>query len=147
VPTGAIVGHGKIYLDLTGDEGLHLHLFHARQSSEARMSDHEHEALRLQQQHLSLDDKPALAKPMLQRATQNCSFPMTDPILATVGWYYLGRALEGSGDRDGARKAYERVQARWGKATPTSVTAAAAAARLANLATGSTGDPPSQDPR
>ena len=27
---------------------------------EARMSDHEHEALHLQQQHLSLDDKPAL---------------------------------------------------------------------------------------
>jgi predicted nucleic acid-binding Zn ribbon protein len=60
VLTGTIVEHGKIYLDLTGDEGLHLHLFHARQSSEARMSDHEHEAIRLQQQHLSLDDKPAL---------------------------------------------------------------------------------------
>jgi hypothetical protein len=60
VLTGTIVEHGKIYLDLTGDEGLHLHLFHARQSSEARMSDHEHEALHLQQQHLSLDDKPAL---------------------------------------------------------------------------------------
>jgi predicted nucleic acid-binding Zn ribbon protein len=61
VLTGTIVGHGKIYLDLTGDEGLHLHLFHARQSSEARMSDHKHEALHLQQQqHLSVDDKPAL---------------------------------------------------------------------------------------
>jgi hypothetical protein len=74
VLTGTIVEHGKIYLDLTGDEGLRLQLFHARQSSEARMNDHEHKALHLQQQHLSLDNKPALN---LEQRCDRCGAPFS----------------------------------------------------------------------
>jgi hypothetical protein len=73
VLTGTIVERARQDLP-SGDEGLHLHLFHPRQSSEALMSDYEHEALHPQQQHLSLDDKPALNP---QQRCDRCGTPFS----------------------------------------------------------------------
>ena len=44
--------------------------------------------------------------------------------------YLLGLALEGSGDKAGAAKAYRFVVSQWGQARPRSVTAEKAKARL-----------------
>jgi hypothetical protein len=55
------------------------------------------------------------------------------PQAQTRAYYYLGLSLEAKQDWAGARRAYEAVIARWGAATPHSVTADAARARLAKL--------------
>ncbi|MFO0550683.1 MAG: protein kinase [Polyangiaceae bacterium] len=72
----------------------------------------------------------AEAKVPLERALGNCSFALVDATLATAGWYYLGLAREGLGDKAGAKSAFERVLARWGKSKLESSTARAAKARL-----------------
>ncbi|MBK8936362.1 MAG: protein kinase [Polyangiaceae bacterium] len=72
------------------------------------------------------------ARAPLERATRQCSFELSDPVGATLAWYHLGAVLEGKGDVAGARAAYERVVARWGKVAA-SKTGVAAKARLAAL--------------
>lgn len=82
--------------------------------------------------HVRAGDAAAARAP-LERAVGNCSFALTDPVLATAAWYDLGLALEAAGEKDRAKEAFGRVVARWGKAKPVSVTAKAAAARLTAL--------------
>jgi serine/threonine-protein kinase len=72
------------------------------------------------------------AEPYLQRATAAC-VDLSAPQIHTRAHYYLGLSLEAKKDYAGARKAYETVIARWGKAAPRSVTADLAKARLAAL--------------
>ncbi|MBK9261349.1 MAG: serine/threonine protein kinase [Polyangiaceae bacterium] len=45
------------------------------------------------------------------------------PLVPTRARFYLGMALQGKGDEAGARRAFERVIDRWGKAKPRSMTA------------------------
>ncbi|MCA9585755.1 MAG: protein kinase [Myxococcales bacterium] len=58
---------------------------------------------------------------------------LADAMIHTRARLYLGRALEASGDRAGARREYQRVIALWGKATPRSITAREAEDRLKRL--------------
>ncbi len=58
---------------------------------------------------------------------------LADPLPRTWAQFYLGMALEGTGDVEGARAAYRTVVERWGKATPRSVTAEKARKRLLAL--------------
>ncbi len=69
------------------------------------------------------------ALPPLRRVTKAC-IALGQPILQTRSFYFLGMALEGKGDIDGAKKAYQVVVDRWGNAKPRSVTAEAAKKRL-----------------
>jgi serine/threonine protein kinase/tetratricopeptide (TPR) repeat protein len=68
----------------------------------------------------------------LGRAGSPC-LVLTDPVERTGAQLYLGMALEGTGDKDGARAAYRAVVERWGKANARSVTAEKAKQRLAAL--------------
>ncbi|MCC6523693.1 MAG: hypothetical protein IT373_13640, partial [Polyangiaceae bacterium] len=74
----------------------------------------------------------AAALPHLRRAARSCA-TLAEPLTATRAQLWLGVALEGSGDREGARAAYEAVLRRWGAAKPRSLTAEQAQARLASL--------------
>jgi serine/threonine-protein kinase len=65
----------------------------------------------------------------LRRAASPC-LVLTDPVEKTVAQFYLGVALEGTGDKDGARAAYRTVVERWAKPTGRSVTAEKAKMRL-----------------
>jgi serine/threonine-protein kinase len=69
------------------------------------------------------------ALPPLHAITKAC-IALGQPILQTRSFYFLGMALEGKGDIDGAKKAYQVVVDRWGNAKPKSVTAEAAKKRL-----------------
>ena len=55
------------------------------------------------------------------------------PIQQTRASYFLGMALEGKGDLEGAKKAYQLVIDRWGAAKPKSRTAEEAKKRLKQL--------------
>jgi eukaryotic-like serine/threonine-protein kinase len=68
------------------------------------------------------------ALPHLRAAAASC-LAFDDPFAHTRAYADLGRALESRGDKSGACDAYASVLARWGHATPHSVTAIAAAAR------------------
>jgi serine/threonine-protein kinase len=69
------------------------------------------------------------ALPPLRAVTKAC-IALGQPILQTRSFYFLGMALEGKGDIEGAKKAYQTVIDRWGNAKPKSVTAEAAKKRL-----------------
>jgi tetratricopeptide (TPR) repeat protein len=75
----------------------------------------------------------AAAIPPLRRITDGC-LALNDPVSRTQALFYLGLALEGSGDFEGARAAYRKLIDRWGKATPASQTAGKARARLLAIA-------------
>jgi serine/threonine-protein kinase len=68
----------------------------------------------------------------LRRAGSPC-LSLADPVAKTWAQLYLGAALEGTGDKDGARAAYRIIVDRWGKAIPRSFTADKARRRLALL--------------
>jgi serine/threonine-protein kinase len=72
------------------------------------------------------------ALPLLRTAAASCS-ALQAPIDHTRANLYLGQALERTGDATGACAAYKIVLARWGKASPRSVTADQARARVAAL--------------
>jgi tetratricopeptide (TPR) repeat protein len=74
----------------------------------------------------------AKAVPPLRRIASGC-LALTDPVPRTQAQLYLGLALEGTGDPDGARAAYRKVVERWGKAVPPSLSAQKARARLLAL--------------
>lgn len=74
--------------------------------------------------------EPAIAP--LRRAATSC-FALKDPFLLPTAELYLGMALEGTGDLEGARAASEKVIGRWGKAKPKSITAEAAKKRKGAL--------------
>ncbi|HEY8039534.1 MAG TPA: tetratricopeptide repeat protein, partial [Polyangiaceae bacterium] len=65
------------------------------------------------------------AVPYLKRAVASCG-DMNLPYEHVHAWLDLGRALEQTGDPQGACDAYAQVLARWGHATPRSVSADAA---------------------
>jgi len=73
-----------------------------------------------------------VAIPLLQRTVKSC-YALMMPLVHTRSTYYLGQALEASGDRDGACNAYASVLARWGNAKPPSVTAGKARERARTL--------------
>ena len=79
-----------------------------------------------------LAGRAAEAVPLLQRTVKSC-YALMAPLLHTSATYYLGQALEASGDRAGACSAYGNVLARWGNAKPASVTAAKARDRSREL--------------
>jgi serine/threonine-protein kinase len=81
---------------------------------------------------LLLAGKPAEAAPGLSAAASTC-WELAGPITFIRTRFDLGRALDQSGDKDGACKAYASVVARWGKATPRSVTSDQAKARMTAL--------------
>jgi eukaryotic-like serine/threonine-protein kinase len=82
------------------------------------------------------------AIPALQQTVRSC-LELMEPMVHTRSTYYLGQALEATGDKAGACAAYASVLARWGSATPGSVTANRARERSRNLrcATGPNGAP------
>jgi serine/threonine-protein kinase len=69
----------------------------------------------------------------LKRIGSPC-LALVDPVNRIGADFYLGMALEGTGDADGARTSYRRVLERWGKAKPRSVTGEQAKKRLHALA-------------
>jgi serine/threonine-protein kinase len=71
----------------------------------------------------------AAAVPPLRRIADGC-LVLADPMSRTQAAFYLGLALEGTGDPDGARAAYRKVVERWGKPIPKSITAEKARRRL-----------------
>jgi serine/threonine-protein kinase len=88
---------------------------------------------------LLLTDHAADAVPILDRASRTChAVEFTSGI--ELAWEStraardLGRALEATGDVEGACGAYRRVLARWGGAKPRSVTADFARDRLSHMA-------------
>ncbi len=72
------------------------------------------------------------ALPPLRAVTTAC-IALGSPILQTRSFYFLGMALEGKGDLEGAKKAYQEVINRWGNAKPRSRTAEEAKKRLKQL--------------
>ena len=72
------------------------------------------------------------ALPELKVVTTSCR-ALDEPSGVTRAHLYLGESLETTGDTAGACAAYAQVIARWGKATPRSVTAEAAKARVKAL--------------
>jgi serine/threonine-protein kinase len=68
----------------------------------------------------------------LRRAANACE-RLDDPTRTFTALYYLGLAVEQTGDADGARAAYEAVVKAWGKAKPRSTTANLARAALERL--------------
>jgi serine/threonine-protein kinase len=69
------------------------------------------------------------AAPLLESGAAAC-FALDQPILHTRAQYDLGLVREALGNKDGACAAYGVVLARWGKASPRSVTAEMARARM-----------------
>ena len=69
-----------------------------------------------------LAGRAAEALPYLRRAALGC-YGAENPLGYVRAALPLGQALEQTGDRDGACRAYASVTARWGKAKPRSVTA------------------------
>jgi serine/threonine-protein kinase len=75
-----------------------------------------------------LADRIDEALVLLRRAVSHCD-ALETPFEDTQANLWLGQALEKKGDRSGACAAYQVVRRRWGRATPSSVTAAAAKER------------------
>jgi eukaryotic-like serine/threonine-protein kinase len=69
----------------------------------------------------------------IREAANSCE-ALDFPIEHTRAIYWLGQALEQTGDREGACRAYRRVLDRWGNAKPRSVTATRARERAKALA-------------
>ena len=69
-----------------------------------------------------LAGRHAEALPLLRRVVNGCE-ALESPLDHMRSAYYLGRALEGTGDVAGACAAYSIVLGRWGDARPPSVTA------------------------
>lgn len=69
-----------------------------------------------------LTGRASEALPYLRRAAEGCT-GAEYPIGYVRAAVPLGQALEKTGDRDGACRAYRSVSQRWGAATPRSVTA------------------------
>jgi serine/threonine-protein kinase len=67
------------------------------------------------------------------RVTTRSCFALDDPLVHTQAFLWLGQALEQQKDTEGACAAYRRVEERWQKARPRSVTAEEAARRAAAL--------------
>jgi serine/threonine-protein kinase len=82
---------------------------------------------------LLLAGHPAEALPELRAAAATCS-ALQAPIEHTRAHFYLGEALEQTGDRPAACSEYGAVLSRWGSAKPRSVTADRARARRSALA-------------
>ena len=80
----------------------------------------------------ALADRAAEALPYLRRGTVTC-LALDEPVAHTRAHFMLGQALEASGDAAGACAAYAVVLARWGAATPRSVTGEKARARARGL--------------
>jgi serine/threonine-protein kinase len=72
------------------------------------------------------------AVPLLSSVTRAC-IALGSPQLQTRAYYFLGMALEGKGDLEGAKRAYQVVVDRWGNAKPRSVTAEKARQRIQQL--------------
>ena len=79
-----------------------------------------------------LAGQPADAIPLLRTAAASC-LAADEPVRYVQAHALLGDALAATGDVPGACDAYAAVLARWGAATPRSVTAEAAASRRVNL--------------
>ena len=79
-----------------------------------------------------LSGKAGEAVPYLQKTVKSC-YALLSPLVHTRATFYLGQALEESGDRAGACSAYGNVLARWGNAKPPSVTANKARQRSRDL--------------
>jgi serine/threonine-protein kinase len=82
---------------------------------------------------LLLGGKVSDAVPELRMAAGSCS-ALQAPIEHTQARYLFGRALEETGDIQGACQAFRDVLARWGEARPRSVTAEGARAHARALA-------------
>jgi serine/threonine-protein kinase len=80
----------------------------------------------------ALAGRGAEAVPLLEHATRSCH-PFQDLLDVTRSLYWLGLARERTGDRRGARAAYEALLGRWGKASPRSIFADRSRARLTAL--------------
>ena len=80
----------------------------------------------------ALAGRAAEALPYLRRGTVTC-LALDEPVAHTRAHFMLGQALEASGDSAGACAAYAVVVARWGAATPRSVTGEKARARARGL--------------
>jgi len=80
----------------------------------------------------ALAGRASEALPLLRHTVKSC-YALMAPLVLTRASYYLGQALEASGDREGACSAYAGVLARWGNAKPASVTAARARERSREL--------------
>jgi serine/threonine-protein kinase len=78
-----------------------------------------------------LAGRAADALPYLRRGAATC-LALDEPIEHTRAHYFLGQALEATGDTAGACTAYGVVVARWGSA-PSSVTLEKARARVRAL--------------
>ncbi len=72
------------------------------------------------------------AVPLLSSVTRAC-IALGSPQLQTRAFYFLGLALEGKGDLEAAKRAYQVVVDRWGNAKPRSTTAEKARQRIAQL--------------
>ncbi|WP_438008269.1 hypothetical protein WME89_05915 [Sorangium sp. So ce321] len=70
-----------------------------------------------------------LSNTALRRATSACDGFYWPRKYVRIGWF-LGQALEQTGDTPGACAAYQSVIDRWGDAKPQSVTADSARARM-----------------
>jgi len=88
----------------------------------------------------ALADRTKEALPLLQRTVKSC-YALMIPLAHTRAFYHLGRALEASGDREGACSAYANVLERWGNAKPPSVTASKARERSRELRCSASGAP------
>ncbi|MEO7092785.1 MAG: hypothetical protein ABI175_06010, partial [Polyangiales bacterium] len=74
----------------------------------------------------------ARALSLLDAAARHCLDPR-EPFRHVYAQYGLGRAREGAGDREGARRAYQSIVARWGSTKSRSITAEGAREGLARL--------------
>jgi hypothetical protein len=72
------------------------------------------------------------ARARFETDTKAC-FGLSHPFTFVRAHLWLGQALEAKGDAPGACDAYRKVVARWGSATPPSVTASRAQARIKAL--------------
>ncbi|WP_437680956.1 protein kinase domain-containing protein [Sorangium sp. So ce131] len=81
---------------------------------------------------------PHHALPALRRAVTTCDV-LDWPVRYVRSFWFLGQALERTGNVSGACEAYTRVIERWGNASPRSVTAEQARARARAIGCGSTG--------
>jgi serine/threonine-protein kinase len=81
---------------------------------------------------LVAEGRYAEAESVLERLTRRCD-ALTETLETMRGLLALGEAREKLSNEDGARAAYKRIVAVWGKAKPPSITADAAKKRLAAM--------------
>jgi serine/threonine-protein kinase len=79
-----------------------------------------------------LGGRAAEALPYLRIAALGCD-GLAEPIGHVEAAYYLGQALETTGNKSGACDAYQTVLHRWGSAKPRSITAEKARERSKTL--------------